>query len=72
MSRIVGLKPYLIAHVLGCLTSGFQLTKEEQTMIVALICGGDPIALGVSQAFLYARYVHAKVPQDLKIHYLEG
>jgi uracil phosphoribosyltransferase len=72
VSRIVGLEPRLISHVLGRPTSGFQLAKEEQTTIVALMRGGDPMALGVSQAFPHARYVHAKVPQDLKIHHLEG
>ncbi|KAI8931110.1 hypothetical protein NX059_012120 [Plenodomus lindquistii] len=72
VSRIVGLEPRLISHVLGRPTSGFQLAKEEQTTIVALMRGGDPMALGVSQAFPQARYVHAKVPQDLKIQHLEG
>lgn len=72
VSRIVGLEPRMISHVLGRSTSGFQLAKEEQTTIVALMRGGDPMALGVSQAFPHARYVHAKVPQDLKIHHFEG
>ncbi|CBX98538.1 hypothetical protein IAQ61_007831 [Plenodomus lingam] len=72
VSRIIGLQPCPISHVLGRPTSGFQLANEHQTTIVSLMRGGDPMALGVNEAFPRASYVHVKVPEDLQSHHLDG
>ncbi|KAF2847213.1 hypothetical protein T440DRAFT_501354 [Plenodomus tracheiphilus IPT5] len=72
ISRIIGLGPCPISHVLGRPTSGSQLANEDQTTIVSLMRGGDAMALGVSKAFPRAMYVHVKVPKDLQYHHLKG
>ncbi|KAF2030452.1 hypothetical protein EK21DRAFT_100492 [Setomelanomma holmii] len=67
VSRIIGLEHCSISHVLGRPTSGYQLDRESQTTILALIRGGDPMALGVSEAFPRAMYVHVKELHDLQL-----
>ena len=69
---VIGLEPKPIQHVLGRPTMGYQLFHEQQTTIVALMRGGEPMASGVSNAFPLAMYVHAREAEDLKEHHLEG
>lgn len=68
----MGLEHCPIQHVLGKPETGYQLFHEKQTTIVALMRGGEPMALGVSDAFPLAMFAHASVADDIKRHHLEG
>ena len=72
LADVIGLEPCPIRHVQGHKVSGFQLFHEQQTTIVALMRGGEPMALGVNDAFPRAMFVHASEPEDLKPHHLDG
>ncbi|KAL8869077.1 MAG: hypothetical protein Q9174_004542 [Haloplaca sp. 1 TL-2023] len=72
VARIVGLQKCPIKHVLGLPASGSQLFHENQTTIVALMRGGEPMASGVNDAFPAAMFVHAHDPEDLEPKHLEG
>ncbi|KAL8967205.1 MAG: hypothetical protein Q9183_003027, partial [Haloplaca sp. 2 TL-2023] len=72
VARVVGLQSCRIEHVLGLPASGFQLFHENQTTIVAIMRGGEPMASGVSEAFPAAMLVHAHDPEDLEPKHLEG
>ncbi|KAL8800023.1 MAG: hypothetical protein Q9182_005464 [Xanthomendoza sp. 2 TL-2023] len=72
VAEIIGLESAPIQHVLGRPTSGYQLCREKQTTIVALMRGGEPMASGVNDVFPLAMFVHAKATNDLKIHHLDG
>ena len=69
---MVGLEQCPIRHVLGHQTKGYQLFHEQQTTIVALIRGGEPIASGVNDVFPLAMFVHARDTDNIKLHYLQG
>ncbi len=71
VTSVVGLEERPISHVLGHATSGYQLLHESKTTIVALMRAGEPMALGVSEAFPLAMFVHASRPDDVKIHHLQ-
>lgn len=70
LTGMIGLEEYSIPHVQGHPTSGFQLRHEQQTTIVALMRGGEPMALGVNNVFRLAMFVHASRPSDIKPHHL--
>ena len=72
VSNIIGLESSLVDHVQGHPITGFQLFHEEQTTIVALMRGGEPMAWGVKEAFPLAMFVHASNPNDVKPHHLDG
>ena len=72
MADVIDIEPCPIQHVQGHFLSGYQLFHEKQTTIVALMRGGEPMALGVSDAFPRAMFVHASDPEDLQPHHLEG
>ena len=72
LPRVVGLEQCRIQHVLGRQTRGYRLFHEEQTTIVALMRGGEPMASGVSDAFPLAMFVHARDAEDIKLHHLRG
>ncbi|KAH8685468.1 uracil phosphoribosyltransferase-domain-containing protein [Tricladium varicosporioides] len=69
---LVGTEEYLISHVQGHNTSGYRLFHEQQTLIVALMRGGEPMALGVNEAFPLATFLHAHCPNDIMPHHLQG
>ena len=72
LADVIGIEMCPIQHVQGQTTSGYRLFHEQQTTIVALMRGGEPMALGVSDAFPRAMFVHASDPGNLKPHHLEG
>ena len=72
LADVVGLEQCPIRHVLGRQTRGYRLFHEQQTTIVALMRGGEPMASGVSDAFPLAMFVHARDADDIKLHHLEG
>lgn len=71
VSEIIGVEEYQIPHVQGKTDSGYRLLNEKKTCIVALMRGGEPMALGVNDAFPLASLVHAKKPEDLKPEHLK-
>ena len=72
ITNVVGIEDSPVRHVLGHEASGCRLRHERQTTIVALMRGGEPMALGVSDAFPVAMLVHARVARDIKLHHLDG
>lgn len=71
VTGMIGLEEHTIPHVQGHQTSGHRLRHEQQTTIVALMRGGEPMALGVSNAFPSSMLVHATQPSDVKRHHLQ-
>jgi len=71
LADIIGLEDYTIPHVLGQDVRGYQLRHERQTLIVALMRGGLPMAEGVNQVFPTAMFLHGRDPEDIKLHDLQ-
>ncbi|MCJ1310708.1 hypothetical protein MMC25_004374 [Agyrium rufum] len=72
LADVIGIEEYLIPHVQGHDTTGHRFFQEKQTSIVALMRGGEPMALGVSKALPLATFVHAGRPNDIMNHHLQG
>ena len=72
LAEQLGLEEYPVPHVLGHQSNGYRLLHENQTMIVALMRGGEPMALGISDAFPLAIFMHAGSVEDIKPHHLQG
>ena len=72
LTDVIGLEKSPIRHVLGHQTSGYRLLHEEQTTIVALMRGGEPMAFGVNDAFPRAMLVHASSADQIKLHHVQG
>lgn len=72
VSEMIGCEEIEIPHVQNHQTEGYRLRDEEKTTIVALMRGGEPMALGVSEAFPAAMFVHANTPDDLTEHHIRG
>ena len=72
LGELIGTEEYPIEHVQGNPTNGYRLLREQQTLIVALMRGGEAMAFGVSDAFPLAMFVHARRPDDIKPHHLQG
>ncbi|KAL9026977.1 MAG: hypothetical protein Q9196_004437 [Gyalolechia fulgens] len=69
IADIVGVEEYPIQHVQGYQTSGHRLCHEGETLIVALMRGGEPMAFGVNAAFPLAGFLHANRPEQvLPVH----
>ncbi|KAJ6487062.1 uracil phosphoribosyltransferase-domain-containing protein [Mycena sanguinolenta] len=67
-----GLEEIEVPHVQGHKTTGHRLRNEKKTVIVALMRGGEPMAVGVYRAMPLAMFVHAKKPEELTIEHVEG
>ncbi|THV05862.1 hypothetical protein K435DRAFT_826190 [Dendrothele bispora CBS 962.96] len=72
LSERIGLEEYPISHVQGNQTVGYRFLDEEKMLIVALMRGGEPLALGISEAMPLAMFIHAKDSGDVQKHHLEG
>ncbi|GES63612.1 hypothetical protein ATEIFO6365_0007029900 [Aspergillus terreus] len=72
VSDLIGVEPCDILHVQGHTTNGFRLAREERTLIVALMRGGEPMAFGINDAFPRAMFLHASTPDDVQSHHLLG
>ncbi|WEW55965.1 hypothetical protein PRK78_001400 [Emydomyces testavorans] len=72
LADIIGVEEWQIPHVQGHHTSGYRLLHERETVIVALMRGGEPMALGISDVFPLAMFVHASCSSDIKNHHLQG
>ncbi|KAB8290825.1 hypothetical protein EYC80_008462 [Monilinia laxa] len=72
LGNVLGIEQYLVPHVQGHTASGFRVLHEYQTLIVALMRGGEPMAFGVSEALPLATYLHAKDAEDIKATHGKG
>ncbi|KAF3768732.1 hypothetical protein M406DRAFT_349858 [Cryphonectria parasitica EP155] len=72
LGDLLGVEEHLIPHVQGHHTSGYRLASENQTLIVAVMRAGEPMAFGVSDVFPLALFVHAKRPEDISQHLARG
>lgn len=72
ISEIIGLETNTIPHVQGHAISGYRLRSEQDTLIMALMRGGGPMAFGVNEAFPLARFMHAKEPVEVDKKHLAG
>ncbi|KAI4166800.1 MAG: hypothetical protein LQ343_007740 [Gyalolechia ehrenbergii] len=69
IADIVGVEEYPIQHVQGHQINGRRLLYESETLIVALMRGGEPMAFGVNEAFPLAGFLHASHPEQvLPVH----
>lgn len=66
LADVIGVERYTMPHVLGHSVSGYRLAHERQTLIIALMRGGEPMAMGVNDAFPSASLAHAKHPDELE------
>ncbi|KAI1430537.1 uracil phosphoribosyltransferase-domain-containing protein [Xylaria sp. CBS 124048] len=64
LPQVVGLEEYEISHVQGHGTSGFRLCKQSQTLIAALMRGGEPMAFGVHGVMPDAAFFHGEEYND--------
>ncbi|KAJ5335706.1 uncharacterized protein N7506_005642 [Penicillium brevicompactum] len=71
-TQILGVETFHITHVQGHQTDGFRILHEKETLIVPLMRGGEPMALGVNRAFPLAMFLHAKFPGDIQHKHVEG
>jgi uracil phosphoribosyltransferase len=68
---IIGTEKFPIQHVQGTHTDGYRIFHEKNTLIVALMRGGESMALGVSDAMPLAGFLHAKLPTDMTPEHLQ-
>lgn len=71
ISQVIGLEEYAMAHVQGHQTMGHRLRNESRTSIVALMRGGEPMALEINAVFPRAMFIHATSAADIKGHHLD-
>ena len=62
---LLGVEEYLMSHVQGGTTPGHRLKDEHQTLIVALMRGGLPMAQGVYNSLPTAMLALSYNHQDL-------
>lgn len=72
LTDVIGVEDYLIPHVQGHSVTGHQLAHGGKILIIALMRGGEPMALGVNDAFPEAMFLHANCPDDIQIDHLRG
>ncbi|KAJ5300197.1 hypothetical protein PENANT_c067G07793 [Penicillium antarcticum] len=71
-TQILGVETYHVPHVQGHQTDGYRILHEKETLIVPLMRGGEPMALGVNRALPLAMFLHAKNPSDIQHEHLQG
>lgn len=71
-TEIMGVEPFTIRHVQGYPTDGHRIFREKDTLIAALMRGGEPMALGVNDAFPSAKFLHVKNPGDISPKHLSS
>jgi len=63
---LLGVEEYMIHHVQGHHVPGIRIAQQDRTLIVALMRGGEPMALGVNEVLPMASFLHARKPDDVK------
>ena len=69
---LLGIEEYMIQHVQGHQVAGSRVAQQDKTLIVALMRGGEPMALGVSEVLPSASFLHAYLPEDIKSEHVEA
>ncbi|TEA21998.1 hypothetical protein C8034_v006124 [Colletotrichum sidae] len=72
LSEVLGLESYPITHVQGRKADGFHVRDEANAVVVALMRGGEPMAMGVNDVLPKAALVHARTPRDLDAETFDG
>jgi len=72
LGDLIGIESHPIPHVQGHDTDGFRLSHEQKTLIIALMRGGEPMALGVNDACPSAMLLHARRSEDVTAQHLHG
>ncbi|KAG8416832.1 hypothetical protein J3459_013619 [Metarhizium acridum] len=72
LSELLGVEEYPMQHVQGHQVMGHRLRHERETTIVALMRGGEPLALGLNEALPLAMFVHATSPDDIQRDHIEN
>ncbi|KAK2592479.1 hypothetical protein QQS21_009824 [Conoideocrella luteorostrata] len=72
LAELLGVEEYPMRHVQGHDIPGHRFQHERETVIVALMRGGEPMALGLNDALPLAMLVHANSPSDIKKAHLEN
>lgn len=68
---LLGIEEYKIQHVQGHQVPGHRIAGQGRVLIVALMRGCEPMALGVSEILPMAPFVHAREPEDVKPELLD-
>ncbi|KAI7970534.1 hypothetical protein EIK77_005438 [Talaromyces pinophilus] len=71
-AEILGLETFPIPHVQGHKTDGYRVRNEKETLIVALMRGGEPMALGINDVLPFATFLHARGANDILPELLSG
>lgn len=72
LTKVIDLESFKLPHVQGGTSVGHRLLGEARTTIIALMCGGEPMAFGVHEAFPGASFVHATQPSDIKLDHIRN
>lgn len=71
LSEVLGVEEYAMRHVQGHHVMGHRVRHERETTIVALMRGGESLALGLNEALPLAMFVHAASPDDIRKDHVE-
>lgn len=69
---LLGVEEYMISHVQGHQVPGFRVTEQDRILIVALMRGGEPMALGVNDILPAASFLHAHRPDDIQGKHIDA
>lgn len=72
LTEHIGLEEHAISHVQGRTIPGHRLLYENRTLVIPLMRGGEPMALGVNDAFPAASFLHAKAPADVQRKHIQA
>lgn len=72
LTELIGLESRPITHVLGHQEFGSQLLYEDETVIMAMMRGGEPMVQGVSEVIPQSMFMHAKLPEEVQPRHVEG
>ena len=72
LAKVISVEEYRTPHVQSHHANGYRLSHKRQTLIVALMRGGEAMALGVNEAFPLAMFIHANAPEEIMLHHLQG
>lgn len=70
--ELIGVEEFIMRHPQIKDIAGYRLLREERTLIVPLMRGGQPMASGINKVFPKAQFLHAKELKDMKKEHLEG
>ncbi|OAP62770.1 hypothetical protein AYL99_01997 [Fonsecaea erecta] len=69
---LLGIEEHMIQHVQGHSFAGTRIAQQDRTLIVALMRGGEPMALGVSEILPAASFLHAHRADDVKSEHVDA